>query len=133
MPRQTGKRLGKVARDFCPRLALGLRWALTSRETSNYSYELTGLSKQHIAHAVAVATATPVAKIQAYFCELENDEDLRSAITSTVRAIRHRHLTDAITPYVRPPGGSAVARAPKPSSVLETGLASQAEPGAGNA
>src|SRR3546814_20980126 len=94
MPRQTGKRLGKVARDFCPRLALGLRWALTSRETSNYSYELTGLSKQHIAHAVAVATATPVDKIQAYFCELENDEDLRRAITSTVRASRHRHLTD---------------------------------------
>src|SRR3546814_5998963 len=44
-PRQTVKRLRQVARYFCPRLALGLRWALTSRETSNYSYELTGLSR----------------------------------------------------------------------------------------
>src|SRR3546814_678222 len=121
-PRQTVKRLRQVARYFCPRLALGLRWALTSRETSNYSYELTGLSKQHIAHAVAVATATPVDKIQAYFCELENDEDLRRAITSTVRASRHRHLTDEIMPYGRRLGWYAVVRATKPRVVVETGV-----------
>src|SRR3546814_8812473 len=91
-------------------------------ETSNYSYELTGLSKQHIAHAVAVATATPVDKIQAYFCELENDEDLRRAITSTVRASRHRHLTAEIMPYGRRLGWYAVVRATKPRVVVETGV-----------
>src|SRR3546814_3754448 len=51
-PRQTVKRLRQVARYFCPRLALGLRWALTSRETRSEEHTSELQSLMRISYAV---------------------------------------------------------------------------------
>lgn len=121
-PRRTILRLRQVARYFRPRIAVGLHWVLHSHETSNYTYELTSLSKQHIAHAVAIATATPVSEIYTYFQELEGDDDLRHTIRRAVRGSRHRHVADESMPYGRRLGWYAAVRATKPRIIVETGV-----------
>jgi predicted O-methyltransferase YrrM len=120
--RRTALRLRQVVGYFRPRIAVGLRWALHSHETSNYTYDLTPLSKQHIAHAVAIATATPVSEIHTYFQELEDDDDLRQAICRALRTTRLRQVTDETMPYGRRLGWYAAVRATKPRVVVETGV-----------
>lgn len=119
---RTVTRLRQIFRYFYPRIAVGVRWALRSHETSNYTYDLTPLNRQHVAHAVAIATAIPVNDVYAYFQELQDDDDLRCMVQRAVRANRQGHIADETMPYGRRLGWYAVCRATKPRVVVETGV-----------
>ncbi|MFC0508353.1 class I SAM-dependent methyltransferase [Micromonospora costi] len=116
------KRLASVARHDSKVLRTSARWLVTSREHHNYTYELTTLSRHHLAWFVSVVCDLPVKQVRGYLAEIESDDALRRHIEhATARAAR-RGLADRKVRYARRIGWYAIVRATRPSHVVETGV-----------
>jgi predicted O-methyltransferase YrrM len=116
------KRLARVARYDAKVLSVSARWLFTSREHHNYTYDLTRLSRVHLAWYVSVVCAVPVSRVREYFGELESNADLRSHIETTTARAARRGLADRKVRYARRIGWYAMIRASKPGHVVETGV-----------
>ncbi|MFG1775882.1 class I SAM-dependent methyltransferase [Micromonospora sp. NPDC049051] len=116
------KRLARVARHDAKVLRTSARWLVTSREHHNYTYELTKLSRHHLAWFVSVVCDVPVKQVRAYFAEIESDDVLRRHIESATAGAARRGLADRQVRYARRIGWYAIVRARKPSHVVETGV-----------
>ena len=115
------KRLARVARYDTKVISISARWLFTSREHHNYTYDLTQLSREHLAWFVSVVCDAPVGRVREYFHELESDRDLRTHIeTATAKAAR-RGLADRTVRYARRLGWYAIVRSCKPGHVVEAG------------
>lgn len=98
-----------------------MRWLVKSREHTNFTYELTGLNREHLAWFVATITSKPVAEIRGYFDELDGDEELREAVRSGTAASARRLLADPVARWHKRVGWYALVRALRPAHVVETG------------
>jgi Methyltransferase domain len=98
------------------------KWALTSREHTNFTYDLTDLNMRYLACFVAEITGCPVAEIDAYLAELSADAALRDHIREAARRSPFRHLADDEPRFGRRAGWYAIVRAVKPSVIVETGV-----------
>jgi predicted O-methyltransferase YrrM len=116
------KRLARVARHDATVLGVSARWLFTSREHHNYTYDLTSLSREHLAWFVSVVCDVPVARVREYFAELESDHELRTHIETTTAQAARRGLADRTVRYARRIGWYAIVRARKPAHVVETGV-----------
>ncbi|WP_405113001.1 class I SAM-dependent methyltransferase [Micromonospora sp. NBC_01405] len=116
------KRLARVARHDAKVLRASARWLVTSREHHNYTYELTKLSRQHLAWFVSVACDVPVARVRGWFAEIEGDEELRGHIERATAEASRRGLADRQVRYARRIGWYAMVRATRPAHVVETGV-----------
>ena len=59
-------------------------WLVSSRETTNFTYDLTCLNRDYLAAFIAHIVRQPLAQVLAWFEELEGDTELRRH----VRAVR---------------------------------------------
>ncbi|SBT52721.1 class I SAM-dependent methyltransferase [Micromonospora auratinigra] len=116
------KRLARVARHDATVLRTSARWLFTSREHHNYTYDLTRLSREHLAWFVAVTCDAPVAQVRAWFAELDGDEKMRRHIETATATAARRGLADRQVRYARRIGWYAVVRARRPAHVVETGV-----------
>lgn len=116
------KRLARVVRHDAKVLRTSARWLVTSREHHNYTYELTKLSRHHLAWFVSVVCDVPVKQVRAYFAEIESDDVLRRHIESATAGAARRGLADRQVRYARRIGWYAIVRATKPAHVVETGV-----------
>ncbi|MEU2662043.1 class I SAM-dependent methyltransferase [Micromonospora sp. DT46] len=116
------KRLARVVRHDAKVLRTSARWLVTSREHHNYTYELTKLSRHHLAWFVSVVCDVPVKQVRAYFAEIESDDALRRHIESATAGAARRGLADRQVRYARRIGWYAIVRATKPTHVVETGV-----------
>ncbi|MGW5670119.1 class I SAM-dependent methyltransferase [Micromonospora sp. NPDC003776] len=116
------KRLARVARHDAKVLGTSARWLLTSREHHNYTYDLTKLSRQHLAWFVSVSCDVPVRQVRDWFAELEGDDRLRGHIEAATAAASRRGLADRHVRYARRIGWYAIVRARRPAHVVETGV-----------
>lgn len=116
------KRLVRVARHDARVLKTSARWLFTSREHHNYTYELTKISRDHLAWFVATCCAVPVATVRGYFAEIDGDADLRAHIERATAASDRRGLADKRVRYARRIGWYAIVRAKRPGHVVETGV-----------
>jgi predicted O-methyltransferase YrrM len=116
------KRLARVARHDARVLGASARWLLTSREHHNYTYDLTALSREHLAWFVSVVCDVPVIRIRGYVAELDGDDALRGHIERTTAASARRGLADRRVRYARRAGWYAIVRATRPAHVVETGV-----------
>ncbi|MEH1097899.1 class I SAM-dependent methyltransferase [Micromonospora sp. CPCC 205561] len=116
------KRLARVARHDAKVLRTSVRWLVTSREHHNYTYELTKLSRHHLAWFVSVVCDVPVKQVRGYFAEIESDDALRRHIESATAGAARRGLADRQVRYARRIGWYAIVRARKPAHVVETGV-----------
>src|SRR4051812_29086137 len=113
-------RLG-YALTFCMRqAAIMFRWAFTSKEHYNYTYDLTTLNKSYLASYIAVITGHEVDEIERYFRELEDDQKLRLSLEERTLASPDRHNSDVEPRYGRRLGWYALVRATRPRVVMET-------------
>jgi predicted O-methyltransferase YrrM len=99
-------------------------WLLTSREDTNYTYDLTALILVHLAHAVAVVTGRPPAEIRAYIDEPGHDAVLRGHLEARhdQSPIENRVRADRTLRFGRRLGWYAVARCLRPRLIVETGV-----------
>ncbi|WDZ87141.1 class I SAM-dependent methyltransferase [Micromonospora cathayae] len=115
------KRLARVARHDTKLLKVSARWLVTSREHHNYTYDLTWLSKNHLAWFVSVVCDTPIKQVRTYLQEIEKDDALRRHIEQTTQGAARRGLADRQVRYARRIGWYAIVRARKPRHIVETG------------
>ncbi|MFI5485530.1 class I SAM-dependent methyltransferase [Micromonospora echinaurantiaca] len=116
------KRLARVARHDAKVLRTSARWLLTSREHHNYTYDLTKLSRHHLAWFVSVVCDVPVKQVRAYLDEIESDDTLRQHIQQATAGAARRGLADKQVRYARRIGWYAIVRATRPEHVVETGV-----------
>ena len=102
-------------------IATSARWLVTSREHTNFTYDLTPLSREHLAWYVSAVCDVPVARVRGYFAELESDDRLRAHIERESAASARRGLADTAARYGRRLGWYAMIRARAPGLVVETG------------
>ncbi|MEV0427139.1 class I SAM-dependent methyltransferase [Micromonospora sp. NPDC050495] len=115
-------RLARVARHDARVLATSARWLLTSHEHHNYTYDLTTLSRHHLAWYVSVVCDVPVRQVRDWFAEIEGDEKLRRHIETATATASRRGLADRHVRYARRIGWYAIVRARTPRHVVETGV-----------
>jgi predicted O-methyltransferase YrrM len=111
-----------MARYYRQRIQPAWSHLFSSRELSNFTYDLTDRGKIHIAHAVAIAAGCTPDQARGWIDELVNDEQLRSTIVDYVKDSSGRYVTDARAEYGRRLGWYALVRASHPRIVIETGV-----------
>lgn len=116
------KRLLRVARHDARVLGVSARWLVTSREHHNYTYDLTRLSREHLAWFVSVICDVPVKQVRDYLAEIEADDALRGHIERATAASARRGLADRHVRYARRIGWYAIVRATRPGHIVETGV-----------
>ncbi|MEJ3749231.1 class I SAM-dependent methyltransferase [Actinomycetes bacterium KLBMP 9797] len=116
------KRFLRIARHDARVLRTSARWLFTSREHHNYTYDLTRLSREHLAWFVSVTCDTPIKQVKDFLAEIEGDDALRQHIERATAASARRGLADRRVRYARRIGWYAIVRARKPAHVVETGV-----------
>lgn len=116
-----GLRASHLLRKEARHAVAGAKWVLSSREHSNFTYDLTHRSMTYLAAFVSVVAARPLPECQGYISELLNDQDLRQHISeATDRAPRGR-ISNRHVHVGRRAGWYALIRAVRPEHVVETG------------
>lgn len=115
-------RLRSVARHDARVLSVSARWLVTSREHHNYTYDLAGRNREHLAWFICTVTGSTVAQVRAWLDEIEQDTVLRQHIEHGVRASARSGLADKTVRYGRRIGWYALLRALKPRHVVESGV-----------
>lgn len=114
-------RLKQVATYNAAVAGRSAKWLVTSREHTNFTYDLTGLNRIHLAWFVATATDLPVAQVRGYLDELDGDDTLREHVRLSTVASGRGRLADPAVRYGRRAGWYALIRALRPDHVVETG------------
>jgi predicted O-methyltransferase YrrM len=107
---------------FRPGLRNLLSWTVSSREESNFTYELTAENLDYLAHTLAVVTDRPFAMVRAYIDEAPADGALRSHVLERTRHSASRYEADDRCEFGRRLGWYALVRLLRPRVVVETGV-----------
>jgi methyltransferase family protein len=105
-----------------PKLKHILSWTLLSRETTNFTYEITSKNQEYLAHTVSVVTGVPFPVAAGYIREIQDDESARRHVIDRVRKGPKRSASDETCAFGRRVGWYAFARILKPRVVVETGV-----------
>jgi predicted O-methyltransferase YrrM len=123
----------QLAREFPERLQfalsyyensikLCLQWLFTSREKSNFTYDLTDSNKEYLASTVSVVTGCTLSAAKNYIAELNANEELKKHIRQTAERSNELSELDPDPWYSRRLGWYAIVRALKPRVIVETGV-----------
>lgn len=99
-----------------------VKWLFTSRETTNFTYDLEANNKRYLAAMIADIYAMPYEQIMGYILELESDSELQAHIRDETNKSDFAFIADSSIRYSRRVGWYAVVRALKPAVVVETGV-----------
>lgn len=99
-----------------------LTWLFTSREVSNFTYDLDPLNCRYLACFASAVTHVPPSEINGYLEELSGDAALRAHIRDGVATGPAPWVGDRDVRFGRRAGWYAVVRAVKPRLVVETGV-----------
>ena len=97
-------------------------WLVTSREYTNFTYDLDDLNRDYLAWFVAVICRIRVGTIRTYMAELQNDRDLETHVRQLTGSSEFMHVSDPHPRYARRAGWYALVRALKPKVVVESGV-----------
>ena len=118
---------------FCYRSFIGIRYLVNplkwlvilffkSRETTNFTYNLTSTNKRYLASLFADILGKSCDEIEGYIKELDIDVELKVHISSRVSQCREKVNVDSEVRFCRRAGWYAIARATKPKIIVETGV-----------
>ena len=99
-----------------------LTWIFLSKETTNYTYDITDLNRKYLAALIADIVEKPVKEILGYFQELESNRDLSLHLSEAPTQRSHKATSDRRPLYGRRLGWYALARAVRPHVIVETGV-----------
>lgn len=105
-----------------PRLSELIQWAQRSRETSNFTYDLTELNLAQLAGWVSVIAGCTLQQASQWIHELRHDDALRHHLNQLTANSDSAITADLNMGYGRRLGWYALVRALKPRTVVETGV-----------
>lgn len=100
-----------------------VRWLFTSRETTNFTYDLKDENKRYLASLIADVLSLEFDSIASYIKEIEGDAELKSHVAVATARSDLGFMADSEVRLGRRIGWYAFARALKPGVVVETGVA----------
>lgn len=115
-------RAGAPARYWVQKMALVPRWLITSREVTNYTYDLSERNLLHLANMVSLITGVCLDQVKEYLAEPGRDMALQAHIADATRSSRLRSLSDETARFGKRLGWYAIVRATGPRVVIETGV-----------
>ena len=118
LPQRLQLALGYVTRPIQDLLG----WLGTSNETTNLTYDLTPANNKHLAWTLSLVTSAPLATVEQFLTELDQDGILKSHIRQRTAESSRRLTADGEARYGRRAGWYALVRALKPKVVVETGV-----------
>ena len=105
-----------------PRLSELIRWAQRSRETTNFTYDITDINLGQLAGWVSVIAGCSLQQACQWMEELRHDESLREHLNQITASASYAITADLNMGYGRRLGWYALVRALKPLTVVETGV-----------
>lgn len=120
-PEQSG-RLKFAVSYFEGPLAQINKWVFTSREPSNFTYDISHDNKMTLASLISLITRTDYETVWRYMMELDEDQEIRDAIISRAKSQSFMDLHDPTAFFGRRIGWYAMARIMKPKVIIETGV-----------
>lgn len=96
-------------------------WLFTSREYTNYTYDLDETNKRYLAAFVSHVAGIAYENALNYIKELEHDDELKKHIQSAIKISDEGRFADLDMHYGKRLGWYAIVRAVKPQIVVETG------------
>ncbi|QIP16392.1 class I SAM-dependent methyltransferase [Spirosoma aureum] len=115
-------RIRQASRSYNYRYGQILRWGVTSREDTNFTYELTEDNILYLAHTVAVVANVKPETVLTYIREAQTDDVLRQYILEKTKTSSYRRVADLRVEFGRRLGWYALVRIRKPGVVIETGV-----------
>lgn len=97
-------------------------WLIRSRETTNFTYDLTDINQRYLISLVADVTGNSYQQIAEYVAEIESDISLRDHIRAVTASNDQRITADLDVRFGRRVAWYAFVRALKPKVVVETGV-----------
>jgi hypothetical protein len=107
---------------YAPQIKRTILWTISSREVSNFTYEITRENREYLAHTISTITGAPYSTTLGYLDELESDDALKRHVIETTRKSSMRHCADERCAFGRRFGWYALVRILKPRVVVETGV-----------
>jgi hypothetical protein len=118
---------------WLPRLVLALnyswtiilktiKWSLSSRETSTYTYLLSPNNTKYLIHSVSLVTKKSFLEIEGYFNEILSNKELKSYIIDKIKSSSVRYKKDLRFDLASRIGWYAIIRANKSKVVVENGI-----------
>lgn len=107
---------------YLPILKNILVWGWTSKEFTNFTYEITPTNREYLAQTLAVVTSASVAEITGYLQEPQEDSQLTQHIINQTKNSELSNIADAKCQFGRRLGWYALVRILKPKIVVETGI-----------
>ena len=98
------------------------RWLFTSKETTNFTYDLEEHNKRYLTSMLAFILNVNFTTIETYITEIEQDVRLKRHIADMTAKSELAFMADAQVRFGRRIGWYAIARAIKPRVVVETGV-----------
>ena len=99
-----------------------VKWLFSSRETTNFTYDLEELNTRYLASLIADITNIEFSLAMAYIAEIEEDKEIRQHIIDATSESDYSFKADTKVKFGRRIGWYAITRALKPRSVIETGV-----------
>lgn len=106
---------------FVPSFKNLYSWLYSSREDTNFTYDLSDQNKDYVASFVSAITNTSITQVKKYISELNEDLALREHVRSSVIKFGDSSM-DPDARYGRRLGWYAFVRALKPKVIIETGV-----------
>lgn len=116
------RRVSTALRYYAPQLVRIARWSLSSREFTNFTYDLTDENIEYLTHTIAVVTNSPYSQVIRIIRELQEDERLKRHVIDQTRNSKFRHSSDQRCSLGRRLGWYAFVRLLRPRVVVETGV-----------
>jgi len=101
---------------------LSFKWLFTSKETTNFTYDLTELNKKYLIQIISHITKKPYPQIEKYIQEIESNKKLKAHIFNETKMSNQSYKSDKTIYFARRIGWYAIARAIKPKIIVETGV-----------
>jgi hypothetical protein len=88
-------RLRAALRYYADPLKSVAVWPFRSRETANFTYDLTEINKAYLTAFVSAVVGCPMSEAETYLAEVEGDEALRNHIINETKRSRFSPDADA--------------------------------------
>jgi hypothetical protein len=115
-------RLGMALGYYTPQLKRTVTWAVSSREATNFTFEITQENCEYLAHTISAITGVSFSSAMGYINELQGDDALKRHVIEETRKSRMRYCADERCAFGRRLGWYAFVRILKPHVVVETGV-----------
>lgn len=116
------RRLHIASRYFNKKYVQIVKWGFSSREDTNFTYDLTPDNISYLAHTISAVTKLPYTETMKYLLEVQSDTTLKETILTALENSKERRYADKEVRFGRRIGWYAFVRAIKPKIVIETGV-----------